>query len=104
MAVAFNNPKQIKKWKPGSSNVPRKQSSEEVVEKLKEFGKEVFKVNINNAQRNPHRQIEYARVTGRRLIFMNQDGHLFDEAAQPTTYENDGTAIIVKVDYEGNFI
>ena len=104
MAVAFNNPKQIKKWKPGSRDVPRKQSSEEVAEKLKDFGKEVFKMNLNNAQRNPHRQIEYARITGRDILFMNPDGFLFSEAAELTTYGNDGTAIIVRVDYEGNFI
>lgn len=105
MAIAFNNPKQLKKFKPESNeSTTSTHTSEAVAEKLKDFGKEVFKMNLSNAQRNPHRQLEYAKITGKRVIFMNPTGHLFGEDAQPTTYENDSTGIIIRIDYDGNFI
>lgn len=108
-AIAFNNPKQLRKWK-WSSNDRAGTSSrgpDAVQNKLIEFGKEVFKRNIDveKINRNPTRAMEFARITGRKILFMNPDGFLFDEAAQVVKdYANDGSAVIVKVDYEGNFV
>lgn len=112
-AIAFHSPKQIKNWKWNSPDkagtvdrdyVPRSRT-DQVTETLKDFGREVFKFNVDRATRNPDRAMEFARITGRRILFMNPDGFLFDEAVQVITdYAQDGSAIIVQVDYDGNFV
>lgn len=47
--------------------------------------------------------MEFARITGRRILFMNPDGFLFDEAVQ-VVKDYDPQSLIIRVDYDGNFI
>lgn len=69
-----------------------------------EIGQKVFRMDLSNVKASPTRAMEFARATGRQILFMNPDGVLFNEAAEVTTYANDGSAVIVKVDFDGNFV
>jgi hypothetical protein len=106
VGAGFAGSKAIRKLRPSSldNDNGRSLSGEQVAERLKDFGKEVFKVNLTNAQRNPHRAIEFARISGRDVLFMNPDGVLFNDKVETVTYANDGSAVIIHIDYEGNYI
>lgn len=107
-AIAFNSPKQLKKWKWKSSDEAgtkhKRRGTEQVIDSLKDFGSQILKVNVDSAKRNANKAVEFARITGRTILLMNPEGFLFTEEGQLTSYANDGTAIIVHVDYDGNFI
>lgn len=106
-AIAFNNPKQLKKWQWSSKDKAgtAARGVDQVQNQLINFGKEVFKRNIDveKVNRNPTRAMEFARITGRRILFMNPDGFLFDEAAQ-VVKDYDPQSLVINVDYEGNFV
>lgn len=113
MAIAFNSPKKLKNWdwsspdKAGQIELDnsRYSSAEAVENTLKQIGKEVFKINIAAATKNPIKAIEFAEITGRRVLFMNPDGFLFDKNINRVTdYKEDGTSLILQVDYDGNYI
>lgn len=109
-AIAFNSPKQIKNWKwqsidkagTVSYDYSPKAKVDVIADKLKEFGKQVFKFNVDSAKSNPTRAMEFAKITGRDIIFMNPDGILFNENAEPLK-EYKGNGIIIRLDYDGNY-
>lgn len=47
--------------------------------------------------------MEFAKITGRDIIFMNPDGVLFNENVEPLE-EYNGNGIIIHLDYDGNYI
>lgn len=69
-----------------------------------EIGQKVFRMDLSNVKASPTRAMEFARATGRQILFMNPTGHLFSEDGNRTEYNNDGSGIIIKIDFDGNVI
>lgn len=106
-SIAFNNPKQLKNWKWSSTDKAGTQPSNSVQDAIMNFGKDVLKVNtdsILNTKRNPTAAMEFAKITGRDIIFMNPDGFLYNESAELIQTYNSANSIIVNIDYNGNYI
>lgn len=108
-AIAFNNPKQLKKWKTSAGDLDDLSSDwavpaeERITDKLKQIGREVFKMDLTHAKANPTAAMNFAKNTGRPILFLNPDGFLFNESAEIIKDYTPET-IIIKVNYDGTFI
>lgn len=108
-AIAFNNPKQLKKWKTSAGDLDSMNddwslpAEERIADKLKQISKDFFKMDLSYAKANPTAAMNFAKHTGRPVLFMNPDGYLFNDMVELVTDYTPET-IIIKVNYDGTFI
>lgn len=80
-----------------------KPNTDRITEKLKKISTQVFKMDLSYATANPTAAMNFAKHTGRPILFMNPDGFLFDNKAEVVTDYTPET-IIVKINYDGTFV
>lgn len=108
-AIAFNNPKQLKKWKTSAGDIDSINDDwsipveERIADKLKQISKDFFKMDLSYAKANPTAAMNFAKHTGRPMLFMNPDGFLFDSETN-LVKEYTPETIIIKINYDGTFM
>jgi hypothetical protein len=96
MAIAFNNPKALKKWKRGTGG---KMGTRSVDPTDTVRGLASALVASSGSKPKAGSGVEFAKATGRPIVYYDDNGFMYDENMNPLA-ERTPYSVLVKLDKE----